>query len=98
MELSIANIIVLYPSYLILCSMIALSELAYCRLSVDSFSSLLGNVMDGEVLRGGAGGGVRKCAGWSRKSHHTLLQYRETALLWIGLSLICQHNCAMKAF
>ena len=63
MELSLANIIVLYPSYLILCSMIALSKLVCCRLSVGSFSSLLGNVMDGEELRGGVGGGVRKCAG-----------------------------------
>ena len=36
---------VLCPSYLILCTMTALSMLACCRVSVGSLSSLLGNIV-----------------------------------------------------
>ena len=71
-------ITVLCPSYLILCTMTALSKLACCRVCVGSLSSLLGNVvintqlaedMDGRELRGQG----EKCR-WSRKLHSTPLQ------------------------
>ena len=77
------NIAVLCPSYLILYTMTALSNLAYCRLDEGSSSSLLGNVvMDGEELRGGAGGRVREVCQLFKKI--TILYYSAEKLLYCG--------------